>query len=364
MQSKTALIDDIQRKIKRANAPVFCGSYERFLSQGPINEKHLRSWPSGDRYIDDLIVISCFITRKESKYLTFVSYSMLKDDSISSQFSFADGCATFPHKANFIEITYIAEGSLHNIVDGACIEFNKNEFFMLDKDSVNIDYLHHSDMLVFFLTISPMFFDKSRFLDTSGDEGIRRFLHDIVINRKEKYHYVHFLPRKRTGKLLWHSAAGGLVENIFNEMMERRPGMKYLVMGLVERFLNVLPSEYQVIIKKKDAKDYKLHLFDTVRIFLEENFRQVSIQNLVNTFGHNRNYYNNLIKDNTGIPYSRFLQDIRLRKAEYLLKTTLYNVEDISRKVGYENITFFYKLFTQKYGKSPNDLRREKGASG
>jgi AraC-like DNA-binding protein len=42
--------------------------------------------------------------------------------------------------------------------------------------------------------------------------------------------------------------------------------------------------------------------------------------------------------------YSKFLQSIRLEKAEYLLKSTGYPIEDIARQVGYNNLSIVHSF--------------------
>jgi AraC-like DNA-binding protein len=79
---------------------------------------------------------------------------------------------------------------------------------------------------------------------------------------------------------------------------------------------------------------------------------------LASVFGYTPGYFNRLIKRRTGMTYSRFLQDIRLEKAKILLKTTQFTVEDIARRVGYENQTYFYRLFHEKFRAKPDELRR------
>ncbi|MDR1072285.1 MAG: helix-turn-helix domain-containing protein [Treponema sp.] len=69
-------------------------------------------------------------------------------------------------------------------------------------------------------------------------------------------------------------------------------------------------------------------------------------------------YFNRLITRHAGITYSRFLQDIRLEKAEILLKTSQFAIEDIACRVDYENKTYFYRIFRDKFHTNPNEPQR------
>jgi transcriptional regulator GlxA family with amidase domain len=49
--------------------------------------------------------------------------------------------------------------------------------------------------------------------------------------------------------------------------------------------------------------------------------------------------------------------DRRLKQAAWLLSTTKLPIADVAVSVGYENTSFFYRIFKGKYGMSPRDYR-------
>ena len=77
-----------------------------------------------------------------------------------------------------------------------------------------------------------------------------------------------------------------------------------------------------------------------------------------NVFHFQEDYYNRLIKAETGMTYSAYLQKIRLEQSLYLLRTTSKSVEEIAADVGYHNKGFFYQLFQKKYQMTPCEYRR------
>jgi AraC-like DNA-binding protein len=129
-------------------------------------------------------------------------------------------------------------------------------------------------------------------------------------------------------------------------------------MGCVERLLSLLPLDYQVSVEWKNRKAAQNHLFEKIRRLLEERYQNVSMGDLIAAFGHDTFYFNRLIKRHTGLTYSAFLQNIRLEKAALLLKTTEYPVEKVARKVGYENLSYFYKIFVNKFKVNPREMRK------
>lgn len=55
------------------------------------------------------------------------------------------------------------------------------------------------------------------------------------------------------------------------------------------------------------------------------------------------------IKKHTKMKFKELLQEIKLNKAVELIKSTNYSVVEIIDLIGYENPTYFYKIFKYKF---------------
>lgn len=55
--------------------------------------------------------------------------------------------------------------------------------------------------------------------------------------------------------------------------------------------------------------------------------------------------------------YIQLIQEQKLEYAAKLLRQTTLSITEIANKSGYENVTFFYKKFRQKYHCHPADFR-------
>ncbi|MDR2079474.1 MAG: AraC family transcriptional regulator, partial [Treponema sp.] len=150
----------------------------------------------------------------------------------------------------------------------------------------------------------------------------------------------------------------GLFEHILDELTQPQPGSAHIVMGCVERLLSLLPLDYKVSVELNGRKAEENRLFEKIRFLLEDCYEDVSMADLIAAFGHNKDYFNQMIKRHTGMTYSMFLQNIRMEKAELLLQTTEFPVEEIARKVGYGNLSYFYRIFTRKFSMKPNEMRK------
>lgn len=88
-------------------------------------------------------------------------------------------------------------------------------------------------------------------------------------------------------------------------------------------------------------------VFEEISDYIRAHFRDITIQDLVDEFHYQEDYFNRLIKRKTGLTYSAYVQQIRLERAEHLLVSTDKSIEEIADSVGYHNKGYFYKLFQE-----------------
>jgi AraC-like DNA-binding protein len=130
----------------------------------------------------------------------------------------------------------------------------------------------------------------------------------------------------------------------------------------VERLLSLLPSEYNLFVEPNSRRAAGERFFEQLRRYLEDHHPDVTMGDLIAAFGHNRDYFNRLIKWHTGMTYSAFLRSIRLDKAALFLKTTGLPVEEVALRVGYEDPGYFYKIFRKRFNRNPRDMRNSESA--
>lgn len=95
----------------------------------------------------------------------------------------------------------------------------------------------------------------------------------------------------------------------------------------------------------------------------------ISLETAISTVGINRAKLNSILKEETGLTFSTYLNKLRLTEATRLLsEKPEANVAEIAFSVGYNNVSYFNKLFKNEYGCSPKIfktvyLQKNQGAS-
>ena len=100
-------------------------------------------------------------------------------------------------------------------------------------------------------------------------------------------------------------------------------------------------------------------LMDVLR-YIEEHYRDGRLNELCHLLGYDIYWLSRAIKKMTGKNYKELLQIKRLNLAAHLLLNTRATISDISIEVGYDNTSYFHRLFREYFGISPKEYRREK----
>ena len=80
---------------------------------------------------------------------------------------------------------------------------------------------------------------------------------------------------------------------------------------------------------------------------------------LVEISGKSREYISRSVKKFLGITPTEFVNSLRLTYSAFLIINTNLNITEISIKSGFESVSWFNKLFAEKYGITPSEFRKK-----
>ena len=95
---------------------------------------------------------------------------------------------------------------------------------------------------------------------------------------------------------------------------------------------------------------------------ITQNYREASLSNVARSYGVSLAYVSECVRAQTGKTYKELLQKHRMETAARLLRRSDLNIQQIISMVGYENTSYFYRLFHERYGLSPREYRMVRAA--
>lgn len=100
-------------------------------------------------------------------------------------------------------------------------------------------------------------------------------------------------------------------------------------------------------------------LIKNIKSYIESNLEfGMDIHILSTVFHYNCRYLGRLFKKETNMTLSSYITSLCLEKSKKLLAETNRSIIDISTELGFNNVTYFNKLFKAAYGTSPTAYRQ------
>lgn len=94
--------------------------------------------------------------------------------------------------------------------------------------------------------------------------------------------------------------------------------------------------------------------------YLEKNYnKDIKLETLAKIFNYNSAYLGKIFKKEMGESFNNVLDKIRIENAKRLLLETDLKVYQVSERVGYSNIDYFYAKFKRYVGISPKEFKRQ-----
>lgn len=251
-----------------------------------------------------------------------------------------------PHVHDYIEVVYMCCGTTRHIINGDTIDLKEGELLFLSRSATQeIMPAGEYDIAVNFI-VMPQFFDRTLAMLTNEETPIKSFLTDCLKNTDSSTPYLYF----KVSDVL---PIRNLVENLVWSLIYKEPNKRQInqnTMGLL--FLLLLNYTERLEYKNKDDE-----LIINVLRYVEENYVNGSLTELAESLHYEFAWLSREIKSRTGKNYTQLVQERRLAQAEFLIKNSDIKISEIARQTGYDNISYFHRLFNKTYKMTPKKYR-------
>lgn len=255
----------------------------------------------------------------------------------------------FPeHTHDYVEMIYMCSGETTHIVGGKEICLEQGDLLFLNQSATHeVCRAEEKDIAVNFIVL-PEFFSAPLSMIGEEETPLRKFLIDCLCGQNTGAGYLYFHVSQV--KPIQNS-----LENLLWILIQDTPSkrkMSQMTMALL--FMQLLG--HTETLSTDDQDD--VIIWKVLR-YVESNYAGGSFAELTEQLHYDGSWLSRQIKRKTGKTYTQLIQEKRLAQAAFLLRNTDRNVSDIAVAVGYENISYFHRIFAESYGKSPKHYRDE-----
>lgn len=261
--------------------------------------------------------------------------------------------AAFPrHRHNYVEMMYMVAGETRHLInDREKVTLHAGELLMMNQRATHaIERAEEGDLAVNIM-VQPAFFQEM-LAAVGEDNPLGRFLVGSLTDRPEAL-----------SSLVFHVAQDVPVQCVLESMVATLTAggapLRVNQAAMTLLFLHLLSRPETLAGNLPGQADHAL-VWEALRE-IQDHYAAPSLTALAARHRVTLSYISRLVKRATGRSWTELLQEKRLMRADELLLRTRLPVSEIMNLVGYNNSSYFYRLYTQRFGLSPKMRRKARG---
>jgi len=282
------------------------------------------------------------------------------DDPLLSSASFAD---VF-HNTDYFEFMFVEKGTVRKQFDGYEVSVHAGDINITNRIISHKEELIGDAVSISVLGIRPEYFKKDGFDADCEKYGkqigrLARFLQENYRDSQhQKKQELEYQLKKEQMRQIDSLPVKEYLDMIYREMTERRPGYPTMIRGLLIRLFACLDSPKYYTSKTVDLGAARIRgIVRSARNYIDNKKFRVTEEEVATYLGYHRNYLARIFKQTTGMTVHEYSKDSLMKEAAHLLTESDLSISEIIARLGFENRTHFYKIFTDHFGMSPAEYR-------
>lgn len=149
---------------------------------------------------------------------------------------------------------------------------------------------------------------------------------------------------------------------IYNTFPKINIGFELETKSLLYRILAILYKNNMISTTKKEISNQHKYSdkIKEVMLYIEKNFNTpIKISDIAKSVNYSEWYLSHFFKEKTGITCSEYINICRLNNAAQLLVSSDTPVMEIALDTGFQNFSYFSKVFKKRYNMTPQKYRKE-----
>lgn len=241
--------------------------------------------------------------------------------------------SSFHGHKNFYEILYLVEGKIQHNINGTVYPLSTGKIvFLKKKDFHNFPNVEKHNCIRRDIAIKETLFSET--------------CDFISHNFLEKYNSEDF-PRE----YVLDAETSRRIEDLFRILSV--PGFSDESRRCLERTLLVFLLQIPLLYVEKERSNCPVWLNNLITQLGERWMLDTPISDIIATYNYNPSYMRQMFKKYTGKTMGEVRLDTQLNYALSLLQSTTLSINEIAQTCGFNNLTYFYRAFKKKFGKTP-----------
>lgn len=251
------------------------------------------------------------------------------------------------HWHNDMEIIYIKKGRGTITVDLIPFQVSKGDIIVVPPGQ-----LHSIEQFsAYSMEYENIIFQLSMLMAPQGDICTEEFFQPMVHGK--------ILPDTIYKQNTPHySALSRCLDTIDAICRDFPPGYQLAIKGQLFAFFYELSKSSHNAASRRDNKS--LDRLKGLLKYVETNYQEkISIADAARICSFSQSHFMKFFKASMGVSFIDYLNDYRLTMASTLLTYSSDTVVNIATETGFENLSYFNRVFKRKYQCTPTEFRRQ-----
>lgn len=255
----------------------------------------------------------------------------------------------FPlHGHDYMEIMYVYSGTITHIINDKKILLKSGDIIFFNK------HIQHSIEKAEMKDIGVNFVVTDNFLKyILHNIENNKLMSDFVLENFNSNGLPEYLQFNTNDIFPIRNLLDNLIYAIANHTLGD-DNIPIQLVSLLFTYLSFYKSSLANAYRSASATDIKKQ---NIMEYIQKRYFDASLVELAKSLSYSPEYLSRWIKQNYGYTFKELILKERLNLARKLIITTKMSIAQIISSIGYENQSYFYKIFRQRFGKTPYQYR-------
>jgi len=255
------------------------------------------------------------------------------------------------HMHSFFEFHYVIEGSVYTTINNVEYKISQGNFYIMPPGLLH-SHRHDAGGSHTGFALRWEFIDNDKGIEKSG------YITSEFDKISKILLYAHSRPVKDDGSVL---------DSMMEILKAAQKGCSVLELQILFcRIIIAISKKYtQDMLKTErefDSAFLENQIVDNViRIIDESCCKDINVKDISNAVHLSYSYLSRLFKKHTGMTINKYLNEIRLRKAQKLILCSNKSIAQIAAETGFSSEHYFCSQFKKFFGISPGKFRSSGG---
>ncbi|WP_413378568.1 response regulator [Paenibacillus taichungensis] len=195
-------------------------------------------------------------------------------------------------------------------------------------------------------------------IERFDEQGVHQLISSIIASIDHlpiHSHTVQMIVSElmQTGDKAWRTCLPSTDPAVANLPSRSELGRMKNVRELEQGLQSFFSSLFHLLNQHRVIGSYSRHVTQTIHFILERYPGYVTLELAANVIGLNASYLSRIFKEETQRTFSEYLNQIRIDAGCKLLDSGRYSIKEISMQVGFTTHNYFFKVFKEITGLTP-----------